>query len=142
LTRLRKIKSQLFKKSCPKCKLIFLSPHKDKIYCSSKCRDKLKHKRYSERSPQRSRCSRKRRRKNMLSALLSKHGSICWYCSVELTDVIHIDHVIPKSSGGSNSIENRALTCTMCNHAKHIYSLDTFKGWLNHIKSANFKCLL
>ena len=42
----------------------------------------------------------------------------------------------------TNSIENRALTCTMCNHAKHIYSLDTFKDCLNHIKSANFKCLL
>jgi hypothetical protein len=32
---------------------------------------------------------------------------------------LHIDHIIPRVVGGSHSLDNLALACQSCNHAKH-----------------------
>lgn len=78
----------------------------------------------------------------MLSKLIAKFGAICWYCGVELDEVIHIDHIIPKCQGGANTLENRALTCKMCNLAKNRYPLSEFKNWLQYIKNSKFQPLI
>ncbi len=74
-------------------------------------------------------------RAKMLGELASKYGLVCWYCGFDLEDDIHIDHIIPKSKGGSHTIENRALSCKRCNMAKWNYPLEDLKAYHNHIRS-------
>ena len=55
-------------------------------------------------------------------------GWQCWACGyatrtidgavVESSDHFHLDHVEPKSGGGSNKLWNRALLCAPCNNEK------------------------
>jgi 5-methylcytosine-specific restriction endonuclease McrA len=49
--------------------------------------------------------------------LLAKFGRACIYC--DITGVpLNIDHVHPRSRGGSDRISNLALACIPCNQAK------------------------
>lgn len=56
--------------------------------------------------------------------LFSKQEGKCYYCKCDLTmkceqfETPHVDHKIPKSSGGTNEISNLALTCASCNISK------------------------
>lgn len=58
------------------------------------------------------------------SVLLSRSGGVCEACGCEL-NLRHgdpkqatIDHVVPKSAGGTDSINNLAVLCSECNQAK------------------------
>lgn len=42
----------------------------------------------------------------------------CRYCDTRLETNYAIDHVIPKSRGGSNDLDNLVLTCKSCNSRK------------------------
>jgi hypothetical protein len=46
-------------------------------------------------------------------------GNACEYCHLHQSDsplaVLHIEHVIPKTHGGSDDLENLALACIDCN---------------------------
>lgn len=42
----------------------------------------------------------------------------CYYCGCNIDDIYHIEHVIPISRGGSNTIDNIVLACPSCNHSK------------------------
>lgn len=42
----------------------------------------------------------------------------CYYCQCKLGDKYHVDHVVPLSRGGSNSIDNLVLACPECNLRK------------------------
>jgi hypothetical protein len=53
-----------------------------------------------------------------VSELWSYFESTCAYCGLSLTRGArdgHVDHVVPHSSGGSNSIYNHVLSCSRCN---------------------------
>jgi hypothetical protein len=53
-----------------------------------------------------------------VSALWAYFQSACAYCGLLLTRGKrdgHVDHVVPHSSGGSNSIYNHVLSCSRCN---------------------------
>ncbi len=52
--------------------------------------------------------------------LIGKFGVKCWGCNLKPPDdrYLHLDHIIPKSDGGSNDIDNRALLCQPCNSKK------------------------
>jgi len=67
----------------------------------------------------------KRPKKKKLSLMdLSKiHNSTCQYClkRFKISDLT-IDHIKPKSKGGSDEHENRALACISCNQRKSDHS--------------------
>jgi len=42
----------------------------------------------------------------------------------------HLDHLIPKSQEGSDSLENLVLTCGWCNSSKGIKSVEEFTKYL------------
>lgn len=70
--------------------------------------------------------------------LLEKWGRTCVYC--EKKDVpLEIEHINPKSKGGSNRISNLTLACTPCNQKKNNMPVEEFlKGkpeLLKRIKS-------
>ena len=52
--------------------------------------------------------------------LLLKWGYSCAYCHQEATATNHweIDHIVPRSRGGSDRPANLALSCHLCNQAK------------------------
>lgn len=64
------------------------------------------------------RCKQKRA---MKARLIRTFGSRCWWCplSRELpAEELTIDHLIPRSKGGSNSLENLRLACRSCNSSR------------------------
>jgi 5-methylcytosine-specific restriction endonuclease McrA len=57
--------------------------------------------------------------------LLEKWGRKCVYCKA--TDVrLEIDHILAKSSGGTNAVGNLAICCRNCNEKKGNQALQTF----------------
>lgn len=53
----------------------------------------------------------------LIQVLLDKWGRACVYCGA--TDVpLEVEHIIPKSRGGSNRISNLTLACEPCNLKK------------------------
>lgn len=65
-----------------------------------------------------------------LQTLLDVQEALCFYCgrllfeSFDLT--FHIEHKVPISRGGTNYIENIALSCVECNLKKHTKTAEEF----------------
>lgn len=78
---------------------------------------------------------------NGLKRILSvKFGWICWYCGLDLKyRERHLDHIVPKSKGGSYDLDNLALTCGHCNRAKLDHTLGDFLSYLKHIQTSSFQ---
>ena len=57
--------------------------------------------------------------------LLEKWGRKCTYCGQENIP-LQIEHIIPKSKGGSNRISNLAIACKKCNQKKGNQSIEKF----------------
>jgi len=66
--------------------------------------------------------------------ILSKTGGHCAYCGDDLTywkDIAwHVEHMIPKSRGGSNKLSNLVASCHQCNFSKHTKTPAEFKKYL------------
>ncbi|MCY7274406.1 MAG: HNH endonuclease [Phormidesmis sp. CAN_BIN44] len=46
-------------------------------------------------------------------------GSQCWWCRCYLpSEKLTLDHLRPRSRGGSNSLENLRLACLSCNRSR------------------------
>lgn len=52
-----------------------------------------------------------------VAALIERDGSHCRYCR-KTFPAYHVDHVIPKSRGGPDTMDNLVLACPACNMAK------------------------
>ena len=57
--------------------------------------------------------------------LLEKFGRTCCYCGAKDTP-LNIDHVHPKSRGGTNRVSNLAIACIPCNTRKGARSIEDF----------------
>jgi 5-methylcytosine-specific restriction endonuclease McrA len=57
--------------------------------------------------------------------LLEKFQRQCMYCSAK-DKPLEVEHLIPKSKGGSNRISNLGLACSCCNQKKGAKSLEEF----------------
>jgi 5-methylcytosine-specific restriction endonuclease McrA len=59
-----------------------------------------------------------------------KTGGKCWYCGKQTNPFkkeFCIDHLIPRSAGGSDDIENLVPSCTNCNCSKNNLGLELFR---------------
>jgi 5-methylcytosine-specific restriction endonuclease McrA len=53
------------------------------------------------------------------ASLIKEFGSKCWWCECTLSsDKLTLDHLKPKSKGGSDSLENLRLACFPCNNSR------------------------
>jgi 5-methylcytosine-specific restriction endonuclease McrA len=57
--------------------------------------------------------------------LLTKWEHRCAYCSASSIP-LEIDHVQPRSQGGSNRVSNLVIACHPCNQAKGVQALEAF----------------
>lgn len=57
--------------------------------------------------------------------ILEKFNHTCVYCGAKNTP-LEIEHVIPRSKGGSDRVSNLALACRECNQKKGNQSLEEF----------------
>lgn len=63
--------------------------------------------------------------------LLEKHNRTCVYCGgVSGDPVLEVEHIHPKSKGGTNSIKNLTLSCKCCNQQKNA---DSLEDWANRL---------
>ena len=52
-----------------------------------------------------------------LERLLFLQGGKCFYCGKTMADkTASIEHIIPRSCGGSNELDNLAVCCQSINH--------------------------
>ncbi|MGK5113609.1 MULTISPECIES: HNH endonuclease [unclassified Geodermatophilus] len=58
-------------------------------------------------------------------AVFTRDGSVCVYCGNSATS---IDHVVPRSRGGTHTWDNVVAACRRCNHTKADRSLAEL-GW-------------
>ncbi len=69
----------------------------------------------------------------MMLRLVERDGTRCAYCQKETSERKNsplfrtIDHVIPRSKGGPDTLDNLAVACTTCNGKKADYSLEVFR---------------
>ena len=66
--------------------------------------------------------------KNLKEFIFSKTKGRCSYCGGKATE---IDHVIPRSNGGTNSTYNLVASCRSCNEKKSNLSLKEFGKLMN-----------
>lgn len=57
--------------------------------------------------------------KRFVKEVKGREFSVCYYCASEIpSNVIHFDHIIPLSKGGSHSVDNLCVSCALCNLSK------------------------
>lgn len=57
---------------------------------------------------------------------------VCTYCKKELF-VFCFEHKTPLSRGGTNTIDNLAISCVDCNQSKHNLTYDEFQSKMNNV---------
>ncbi len=58
-------------------------------------------------------------RHNTIEKRIKENGSVCCWCCKHLKrEDITLEHLIPKSLGGSNAFENLYLACRHCNQSR------------------------
>lgn len=62
---------------------------------------------------------------NIRNYLLEKHGRKCFYCGKTVSG-FEVEHMRPKSKGGSNRIDNLTLSCHDCNEKKGTLTAEEF----------------
>lgn len=62
---------------------------------------------------------------NIRNYLLEKHRRKCFYCGKTVSD-FEVEHMLPKSKGGSNRIDNLTLSCHDCNEKKGTLTAEEF----------------
>lgn len=100
-------------KPCEICNKVCLSKPKQSPYCSDECRE----------------IGLEMKRRNRLSTsenhphfiVFNRDNFTCIYCgknSMEDNIKLELDHVIPISKGGKDTVNNLVTACTQCNRAK------------------------
>jgi 5-methylcytosine-specific restriction endonuclease McrA len=62
-----------------------------------------------------------KQKKHKIAKLIELFGNPtrCYWCGCTLSrEQITLDHLMPRSEGGSNSLENLRLTCFSCNNQR------------------------
>lgn len=63
--------------------------------------------------------------------VFDKTGGRCAYCGDDLDfDTFHADHAQSSFNGGSNDVENKLPSCSLCNVRKNHRNLEDFREWL------------
>lgn len=76
--------------------------------------------------------------KTKRAKVFSMFGGNCAYCGDQIMiETFHVEHVVPKSSGGTNEYLNLKPSCEGCNRTKRTWSIEEFRIRLAIKQSAN-----
>jgi 5-methylcytosine-specific restriction endonuclease McrA len=74
----------------------------------------------------------------LFDTVFARDGGCCVYCAVPVRprakglhrapDLATLDHLTPRSQGGSTTPENLALACHACNNARGTMSVEAFRA--------------
>lgn len=67
--------------------------------------------------------------------ILNKTNGRCFYCG-EVGAEMHLDHMKPKSRGGSNEDENLVAACAACNIQKRDKTVEEYRLYLSYKRKA------
>lgn len=68
---------------------------------------------------------------NRKKRIFKKYRGHCAYCGVALDkNEWHMDHLVPKSRGGSYHVDNMVPACPGCNMSKYTRTPDEFRDWI------------
>lgn len=74
---------------------------------------------------------------------------ICWYCGVDTIELQQygrgtstVDHVIPRSRGGTDDESNLVCSCSVCNQEKADMTLEEYRSFKQERESRVTRCLL
>lgn len=82
-----------------------------------------------------------RERRLIIRQLTKKYGLRCWYCGIDLEKKeTHLDHILSVAEGGTDKINNLALSCKFCNSHKFYYPITDFLKYLAHTRTGHFSC--
>jgi 5-methylcytosine-specific restriction endonuclease McrA len=125
----RKVGTALRSRPCTQCGARMPLSTAHRMFCSSRCSRRA----YFEADPERVRLTKRRgnhQRRAMLAAvrrylvtardlarLWGRYASACAYCG-EASALLHQEHVLPISRGGTDGIGNLVPACPDCNLAK------------------------
>lgn len=60
-----------------------------------------------------------KQRNSKLPQIIARDGSYCCWCKrFLLHNELTIEHIIPKSMGGTNALENLRCACSQCNRKR------------------------
>lgn len=124
-------------RECRSCGASFIAEYTGgqiSAYCSDECRKAAPKTRHAERLKsdkayrERYRASKRARKLQLPAGTMAAFNAKvvankrrCWWCGRKMTEVT-IDHAIPRSKGGTNSVDNLVPACRECNcgskHAK------------------------
>lgn len=72
-------------------------------------------------------------------AIMKKTNYCCAYCGIGFDEAeFTIDHIVPRSKGGSNKDHNLLAACRSCNTSKNTSDLDVFR-WRMSFNSSDLK---
>jgi len=64
-------------------------------------------------------------------AVWNKYDGHCAYCGVTISlEEMQVDHIFPKSSGGTDSFDNLNPACRPCNYRKDTFTIEGFREQL------------
>jgi CRISPR/Cas system Type II protein with McrA/HNH and RuvC-like nuclease domain len=61
--------------------------------------------------------------------LYDKTFGYCGYCGVDIYEGFHIDHMHPRSRGGSDGLRNLIASCQNCNLSKGARTVEEFRRY-------------
>lgn len=71
---------------------------------------------------------RRAKRHARLRTIASPAAPACVVCGLDDLDALEVDHVVPRSRGGSNALHNLQLLCGPCNQAKGARTMEEWRG--------------
>lgn len=96
------------KRNCGKCGVSFLPKAHNNVYCQYECRRNIA-------------MSKTTRIMMNRFSVLKRDNFRCTYCGASPKDgvtLLHVDHILAKSKGGGDNLENLTTACEQCNLGK------------------------
>ena len=108
--------------NCPVCDKLFLSKLGRQVTCSRGCSNKLRDNRRNEgASHSKFILGRALKAKVAKARFLNKDKlPVCETCENENWNILQVHHIIEKSKGGSNKLNNLLLLCPNCHAREHL----------------------
>jgi hypothetical protein len=70
--------------------------------------------------------------------VLERDGFTCRYCGQSAPEVrLEVDHVLPRSRGGGDELDNLVTACWSCNQGKKAHDASDTLGWTDHLRESN-----